>query len=229
MTQLSIRAQITDLYEDRHGVAVRFGAVGEDGANDAWTGYAGPESSLRLEMTLSPEAVERAGLTVNQRFTINFELDDRHATAGEANLAPAQPDSGPHLVHDGEGGLTEVSAAEATARGYDVAPDGAAGLAVGPQQHAPVLSLPDEQIDAQTGQDRGQQVERGVEADAYGATPAEPVQADYSGPHGEVHDAEDEADPIATQPTFEPGEPTEVEAPALVTDRHDNDDSKTAE
>jgi hypothetical protein len=178
MAQLVIKAQLNNVYEDRRGVALVFGAVGEDGANDAWTPAGGPESAFRLEMTTSAEAVQNAGLTVNQRYTLTFELDDRHATVGD-NAIVAPPETTTHTVVGDDGELAEVSAAEARDRGYETGVGGASGLAVGPQQHAPVLSLPETQVDAETGQ-----------------TLAEPRE---DAPHGVVHDESDER-PAADQP-----------------------------
>jgi hypothetical protein len=198
MAQLVIKAQLNNVYEDRRGVALVFGAVGEDGANDAWTPAGGPESAFRLEMTTSAEAVQNAGLTVNQRYTLTFDLDDRHATVGDGAIV-APPETTTHTVVGDDGELTEVSAAEARDRGYETGVGGASGLAVGPQQHAPVLSLPETQVDAETGQPvydesghegyDARQPER--EGDAYGTTPAAAAPREDA-PHGVVHDETDE-------------------------------------
>jgi hypothetical protein len=151
MSQLSIKAQLNYLYEDRNGVALTFGAVGEDGVNDAWAPAAGPEAAFRLEMTTSLDVVQNAGLTAGQRYTLTFDLDDRHATVGDgAIVAPKETTT--HTVVGDDGELTEVSATEARDRGYETSVSGTSGLAVGPQQHAPVLSLPEEQVDAESGQ-----------------------------------------------------------------------------
>lgn len=180
MSQLSIKAQLNYLYEDRNGVALVFGAVGEDGVNDAWAPAAGPEAAFRLEMTTSLDVVQNAGLTAGQRYTLTFDLDDRHATVGDgAIVAPEETTT--HTVVGDDGELTEVSAAEARERGYETSVSGASGLAVGPQQHAPVLSLPEEQAPAQAP-------EATETPDAEDWTGAE----DGFASHGEVHDASEE-------------------------------------
>lgn len=186
MAQLVIKAQLNNVYEDRRGVALVFGAVGEDGANDAWTPAGGPESAFRLEMTTSAEAVQNAGLTVNQRYTLTFDLDDRHATVGDGAIV-APPETTTHTVVGDDGELTEVSATEARDRGYETGVGGASGLAVGPQQHAPVLSLPETQVDAETGQT----LQGDGSGDALPAYDAEQPEREDA-PHGVVHDESDE-------------------------------------
>lgn len=206
MTIMTVKAQLSTMYQQGDGpVALGFTALGEDGANDAWVTAAGPESTFKLEMNIRADVAEALGLRPGLRCTVALCVDsDRHAM-----VAPPEgtelTSSDTYLVHDTEnGGLMEVDAAEARSRGYETGVGGASGLAVGPQQQAPLLSLPDDQLDdgadsaTEHFRDDSDQLD---DSDADYATGGVVTGGDVLGsdggdyvpaPHGEVHDASDE-------------------------------------